>query len=252
MNYKVIIVVAGLACVIFLDFRFLSRRRRGKSRHVLGTGCLDSRHFRLSLLSPFDICCPTFKLIVLCGLNRVRSGIDAPTGNNEVRATIDRIGGGLVLLAEFVTLARQVDASREDQKVLSLAWFALAKRSRGDKANHGLRELASQIDTFLCVGSGREAALRRHLRKKEKGALVPEREVGRSDGLVQRLNNAIPTQDAEVHDVGPFRDSQGAAVILLLDRVADINQLAVFEDQEIVLLGRCLQSLHSRVVEVRD
>jgi hypothetical protein len=37
--------------------------------------------------------------------------------------------------------------------------------------------------------------------------------------------------------VGPFGDAQGAAVVLLLHCVTDVDEFAIFEDEEVVLLG---------------
>lgn len=41
-------------------------------------------------------------------------------------------------------------------------------------------------------------------------------------------------------------------MVLLLDRVADIDELAVLEDEEVVFLRDLLQALHSIFAEVGD
>jgi hypothetical protein len=42
--------------------------------------------------------------------------------------------------------------------------------------------------------------------------------------------------------VGPFGDAEGAVVVLLLDCVADVDEFAVFEDEEVVFLGEGLEA----------
>lgn len=37
--------------------------------------------------------------------------------------------------------------------------------------------------------------------------------------------------------MGPFGDTEGAVVVLFLDSVADVDEFAVFEDEEVVFLG---------------
>lgn len=52
--------------------------------------------------------------------------------------------------------------------------------------------------------------------------------------------------------MGPFRDAQSAAVVLLLDGVADVDEFAVFENEEVVLLGQCLQAIDGGGAEIRQ
>lgn len=56
------------------------------------------------------------------------------------------------------------------------------------------------------------------------------------------FDDAFAWEDAAVDDVGPFGDAEGAAVVLLLDCVADVDEFAVFEDEEVVFLGEGLEA----------
>ena len=53
-------------------------------------------------------------------------------------------------------------------------------------------------------------------------------------------------------EVGPFGDAEGAAVVLFLDGVADVDEFAVFEDQEVVFLREGLESRDGFFAEVRE
>ena len=48
----------------------------------------------------------------------------------------------------------------------------------------------------------------------------------------------------------PFRNAKRTAIILLLDRVANIDEFSVFEDQKIVLRGKRLETSYCLFVEV--
>ena len=47
-------------------------------------------------------------------------------------------------------------------------------------------------------------------------------------------------------------DSEGSSFVLLLDRVSDIDELAVLKDQEVMLLSESSQSLDGVGIEVGD
>lgn len=50
----------------------------------------------------------------------------------------------------------------------------------------------------------------------------------------------------------PFGDAQGAAVVLLLDGVADVDEFAVFEDEEVVFCGERFQACDCFGAEVGE
>ena len=52
--------------------------------------------------------------------------------------------------------------------------------------------------------------------------------------------------------MGPFGDPQSAAMVLLLDCVADINKFAIFEDEEVVLGCEGIETGNSFVAEVGE
>ena len=80
--------------------------------------------------------------------------------------------------------------------------------------------------------------------------LVLERKIGVRHGLCQGLNNAVSTQYTEVNNVSPFGDSQCSVVVLLLDSVANIDELSVFKDHEIVFKSQRLQSLDGIIAKI--
>jgi hypothetical protein len=50
--------------------------------------------------------------------------------------------------------------------------------------------------------------------------------------------------------VSEFRYLQRTTVVLLLNRAADVYQLAIFEDEEVVLLNKSIESVHCAFVEI--
>lgn len=52
--------------------------------------------------------------------------------------------------------------------------------------------------------------------------------------------------------MGPFGDAEGAVVVLLLNCVADVDEFAVFEDEEVVLFGEGFEAGNCFFTEVGE
>lgn len=61
-------------------------------------------------------------------------------------------------------------------------------------------------------------------------------------GLGQCLDDTFAWENAAVYNMSPFGDAEGAAVVLFLDGVADVDEFAVFEDEEVVFFGERFQT----------
>jgi hypothetical protein len=61
---------------------------------------------------------------------------------------------------------------------------------------------------------------------------LKKRKVQRRHGLIERLSDTVHTKDTKVHDIGPFGDTQRAAVVLLFHSTTDIDEFAVFEKED--------------------
>lgn len=184
---------------------------------------------------------PSLLLVLLSSLNRVRSGIDTTTRDNEVGTAANSRLRCLVLLTELIALRREVDTSGEDDEVLALGGrlsrLDLTQRAGGDKAQNKAGVLARDVNGGGGVGACCEGSLGGHLGEDEEAALGAVGEVSGLGGLCEGLDDALARKDGAVDYVGPFRDAEGAVVVLFLDCVADVDEFAVFEDEEVVLLG---------------
>lgn len=197
---------------------------------------------------------PALLLVLLGSIDRVGRGVDATTGDNEVGTTADCRLRSLVLLAELIALGRKVDTGGEDNEVLVLrrrnARIDLAQRAGRHKAQHEAGVLAGDVDGGRGVRARGEGALGGHFCEDEEAALGAVGERGVLGGLGEGFDDALTRQDGAVDDVGPFGNAEGAVVVLLLDGVADVDELAVFEDKEVVLGGEGVESVDRRLAEV--
>lgn len=200
-----------------------------------------------------QICVPPLVPVPLGRGNRISSRVDATPGNNKVGAPANRLRGSLVLLAELVPPTLQINPRGEDDKVLvgpGIPGLHLCQGTRGHEAKRGLGVAARQTDALARVRPRRQASLGRHLREEQEAALATEREARIRDGLRESVDDAVAAEDAEVHNVGPLGNAEGSVVVLLLDRVANVDELAVFEYHKVVLLGQRLETLDRGIAKV--
>lgn len=102
------------------------------------------------------------------------------------------------------------------------------------------------------IRTGGEGALGGHLGEDEEAAVASVREVRGLGGLGEGFDDAFTGQDGAVDDVGPFGDAEGAVVVLLLDCVADVDEFAVFEDEEVVFGGEGFEAGNGFFAEVGE
>lgn len=200
---------------------------------------------------------PPLLLILLRSLHRIRRGVDTATRDNEVSTPADSRSGRLVLLTKLISLGRNVHTSREDHKVLLIRRRAdfrlhLTQRARRHESHNEVLVFPGIIDRGSSVLAGSQGALRGHLCQDQQTAFGAVGEVRCRRRLSESLDDTLTRENAAVDDVGPFRDTEGTAVVLLLDRVADVNELAVLEDEKVVLLRESLKSLNGLVAEIRE
>ena len=58
------------------------------------------------------------------------------------------------------------------------------------------------------------------------------------------MNDTSSREDTGIDDVSPVMDLECPSSILLLDSIANVNELAVFEDEEVMLLREFCESLN--------
>lgn len=138
---------------------------------------------------------PALLLVLFNSFNRVRSGIDTTTRDNEVGTAANSRLRCLVLLAKLIAFRREVDASGEDDKVLVLRGrlrrLDLAQRPGRDKAEHKAGVLARDIDRGGGVGACCEGSLRGHLGEDEEAALRAVGEISSLGSLREGIDYAL-------------------------------------------------------------
>lgn len=199
---------------------------------------------------------PPLLLILLRRLNRIRGRIDPPPSNNKVRTTPNSRLRRLILLTQLIPLRRKIHTSRENNKVLVLSGsnttLDLTQRPRRHKAQHKAVVLARIIHRGGGIRASRERALGGHLGEDEEAAVAAVGEVWGLGGLGQGFDDAFAGEDGAVDDVGPFGDAECAIVVLLLNCVADVDEFAVFEDEEVVFGGHGFEARDCFFAEVGE
>lgn len=182
---------------------------------------------------------PALLLIRLCTLYRVFACIDASASYNGVRASLDSLAWSLLLLTKFIALLALIDAcSENNQELLRTARylsFVMRQRLHSNESNNGATVELCQFDRLLRIEACCQTPLRGHVGKDDECPLILVQETGLGDNLRQGLGNAFTPQNAHVDNVSEFRDSERTAMILLLERIPDVDEFAIFEDHEIVL-----------------
>lgn len=66
----------------------------------------------------------------------------------------------------------------------------------------------------------------------------------------ESLDDTLTGEDGAIDNVGPLRYPESSTMVLLLDGVTDIDELAVLEDEEVVLLRERRQAGDGLFAEV--
>lgn len=160
------------------------------------------------------------------------------------------------MLAQLIAFGRKVDARGEDDKVLVVvgahAGGDIGQSASGNEAQHEALVFTCVVDRSGGVSARSERALGGHLGENEEATVRAIGEVGSLGCLRQSFDNTLAGQDGAVDDVGPFGDAEGSLVVLLLDGVADVDEFAVLEDEEVVFLGEGLEASDSLVAEIGE
>lgn len=100
--------------------------------------------------------------------------------------------------------------------------------------------LPSYPNTGTRILSYCQGARCRHPCQNKNRALVFVGERRGWDGLLERIDDSFSCQDRGVNCVRKLGDLWTSSMILLLDGMANIDELAVFKEHKIVLLGGVL------------
>ena len=161
---------------------------------------------------------------------------------------------GLVLLTKFVAFLRLVYTCRENDEVFMRYRrhfrFHIRQRLHGDEANDGTVVASCQLDGFLGVIAGCRTSFGSHVRQDNERSLIFVGETRLGDNLRRSLNDTLASQDTHVDDIGEVGGSECTAMVLLLYSIPNVDEFAVFEVHEVVLLGKRFQVFHSLNAEV--
>lgn len=222
--------------------------------------CTCSSPFNIVALISCDtsrIRLPSGLLILLRRLHRVRCCINPPTSNDKISPPSNRRLRRLILLPQFIPLGRKIHSRRKNNKILLLRSNAilrrhLPERPRRHKSQHKALEFPRVVHRCLGIFTRSQRSLRGHLSQNQQATFGAVGEVRGGGGLRERVYDALTGEDAAVDDVRPFGDAEGAAVVLLLNGVADVDELAVFEDEEVVLFCKGLEPGDRFLAEVGE
>lgn len=199
---------------------------------------------------------PSLLLVLLGSLDGIGGSVDTTSCNDKVRTAANGRLWRLVLLAKLVSLGGEVDTGGENDKVLVVrsgnAGGDLGQSPGGNETEHEAWVLARVVHGGRGVGASGEGALGGHLGQDQQAALGAVGEVIGLGGLRQGFNDTLAGENAAVDNMGPFRDLQGAVVVLLLHGVANVDELAVFEDEEVVLRGQGIQTANGLGTKVGE
>lgn len=208
---------------------------------------LPDFEFLLSTPDTGQVRLPPLLLVLFRSLNGIRSRVDTTAGNNKVRTTADCRLGSLILLAQLVTLRREVHTGSEDDKVFILVGTHtggnVGQSAGGNEAQHETLVFACVVDGGRGVITRSEGALGGHFGENEETAVRTVGEVGGLGSLGQSLDNTLSGKNGTVDNVRPFGDAECTAVVLLLYSVANVDKFAVLKDEEVVLLSEGLEAI---------
>jgi hypothetical protein len=108
------------------------------------------------------------------------------------------------------------------------------------------------LDAALSVVPNSQASGGGHLCQDEERPLPTIGERLINQDLLERLDDTLATEDADIDNISPLGDTQSTVVILLLGSSANIDELAVLENEEVVLFGKGKQTLNSFFSKVPD
>lgn len=205
------------------------------------------------LADTFQVSLPSLTAILLCRMQRISRRIYPSASDDEVGSSPDRSCWCLILLAKIIILASKIDARSEHQKVLRIGTLScgnVSERLVSNPAHHRIEVGSGQFNALRGVITSCETSLRAHFGKKDESSLARVREFWCLDDSRQCIHNTVPAKNTEIDNVSEFRYLQRSTVVLLLNRAADVYQLAIFEDEEVVLLSKSIESVHCALVEI--
>lgn len=170
--------------------------------------------------------------ILLGLLDRILRFNNAPSDNNHITARVlHEVLRRAILLSQRIAAAAQSHSRAHDDEVLVVA--AVAHRALRNKANDEIAMGASHRDGFRAVLPPTETAGAAHLREHQEPAVV---------GLLARdvaqpADDALAGHGVRVRDVCPGRNVVDAGAVLQLHGAADVGELAVLKDEEVVADG---------------
>lgn len=195
---------------------------------------------RSSLISqPVLIRLPAGAPILLRLFDRILRLDNPPPDNNDIAPPLTHdIVRGIILLPQAIAAPPQRNPRAHHDEVLPLR--SALNRTLRNKADHKVRIPPRHRDRLCQVFAAAEIALAAHLAQHQQAA-VRARVFGR-DGA-QSLDDALAGHGVRIRDVCPGGDAVDATAVLVLHGAADVGELAVLEDEEVVARGEGLEGV---------
>mmetsp|Transcript_14502 Transcript_14502/g.41306 ORF Transcript_14502/g.41306 Transcript_14502/m.41306 type:complete len:594 (+) Transcript_14502:1115-2896(+) len=189
-----------------------------------------------------EISLPAGLLVLRRRALRVFRLVHSPSNDKHVTPARDRRLRVIVLLAKPIASLLQLYSRRHVDKTPVLAFLRPRVWVHADEADHEVRVLVRNSHCLLSVRALGHSPRRAHLCQEQKALVLPE-----SD-LLEPVHDAGPWNDVGVNNVRPLGDLVYSARVLADDRVADVREFPVLEDQKVVLLREVCQRLRDPVV----
>lgn len=184
-------------------------------------------------------------VLLRLGENSLVSALDAvdtSADNDDIASrVIDDLSRRTVLLTEFVAFSDETHTGREDEEVVVDTGIDAA---HGNEPNDPITtSVARHLDSGLGVISFEKVTRAAHLGKKQEGTTK------RLADFAQASNDTWSREGMSVGQVAPIGNTVHTGRVLQLDGVAfcqwsvfsrltDVSKLSVFEDDEVVLVGK--------------